>query len=529
MIEKILSKVQKPARYIGREINAYLKDWTDKKVKFAIGFPDIYEIGMSSLGIRIIYGTLNERDDCICERFFSPWIDMEEFIKRKDIYFFTLEGKKPLILFDIVGFSISSELNYTNLLNILSLSEIPLFSEEREKNHPIIIVGGNASFNPLPLVKYVDGFVVGEGEEIVHKIVDIVKEYRGNRIKILENLNNLESVYIPLLGKKVVKRCFVKDFNNSFFPTRYLIPSTEIIHDRISLEIMRGCGQGCKFCQAGNCWKPVRLRTPDKIVELAIETYKNTGYEEISLLSFSSGDHPQIEEIIEKLVSIFKDKKVSISFPSLRIDTFSFYLALKIKEIKRTNLTFAPESSERLRKEIGKNIKDDELINLAIMAKNNGYKHLKLYFMIGLPQEKKEDLDDIVKLINELSKIISLRISFNTFVPKPHTKFQGERMITKEEYDEKRRFIYERLKGNRFVNIKFHPYEFSFVECLLCRGDIEVGDVVYRVWKKGGKFQNWNEFFNFNIWIESLKESNIDWRRYTDFMASPYCWEFIRI
>ncbi|MCM8810381.1 MAG: B12-binding domain-containing radical SAM protein, partial [Candidatus Omnitrophica bacterium] len=283
-IEELLPYVENPARYLGKEINVYIKK--QGKVKVAIGYPDIYEIGMSSLGLKILYGILNERDDCICERFFLPWIDMENKMIEKKIPLFTLETKTPLFLFDMIGVSLSSELNFTNFLNLLFLSGIPIFSKNRKNQDPIILIGGNSAFNPLPLSPFVDAFFIGEGEDTLNKIIDIVKEYKGNRFKILENLNKLESIFVPLFKKEKVKKAFVKDLNQAFFPVRYLVPLTSIIHDKISIEIMRGCVQDCKFCQAGSCWKPVRIRNWEKVLEIAKETYKNTGYEEISLLSF---------------------------------------------------------------------------------------------------------------------------------------------------------------------------------------------------------------------------------------------------
>jgi len=526
-IEKILPFVENPARYIGNEINIVIK--RKSQIKFAIGFPDIYEVGMSSLGIRILYGILNKRDDCFCERFFSPWVDLEEFMKKEKIPLFSLETKSPLHSFDIIGVSLSSELNYTNFLNILYLSNIPLFSEERKDFHPIVIVGGNSTFNPLPLLPFVDAFVIGEGEDVINEIVDTIRENKGSRYKILENLNKIESVFVPLLKKERVKKAFVKNFNESYFPVNYIVPLTNIIHDRISIEIMRGCGQNCKFCQAGSCWKPVRIKKVDKIVELAQKAYQNTGYEEISLLSFSAGDHPEIEKIVMKLVDEFKDKKVSISFPSLRIDTFSFQLALKIKEIKKTNLTFAPETGEKLRKEIGKNISDEEILNLALEARKNNYRHIKLYFMIGLPNETDEDIKDVVKLINEISKIIFVKASFNTFIPKPHTFYQNKRFITKQEYEEKRNYIITKLKKNKYVKLNFQPYEVSCVECFLGRGDEKLSKIIHNVWRKGAKFENWSEFFDFNKWIESFKEEGIDINEYLKESDFSSRWNFIEV
>ncbi|MGC8976158.1 MAG: radical SAM protein [Candidatus Ratteibacteria bacterium] len=525
-IERLLPYVKNPARYLGKEINVVIKK--NNYVKFALGYPDIYEVGMSSLGLRILYGVLNERDDCVCERFFSPWIDFETLMKRENIPLFSLETKTPLFSFDIIGITLSSELNYTNFLNILALSNIPIYSEERKDNHPIVIVGGNCAFNPFPILPFGDAFVIGEGEEVVNEIVEIVKENRGKRYKILENLNKIESVFVPIFKKEIVKKAYVKNFNNSFFPTKYLVPLTDIIHDRISIEIMRGCPSGCKFCQAGSCWKPVRIREAEKILEIARQTYKNTGYEEISLLSFSAGDHPDIENIVMKLVEEFKDKRVSISFPSLRIDTFSFQLALKIKEIKKSNLTFAPETSEKLRKKIGKNISDEKLVNLVLQAKNNNYRHIKLYFMIGLPDEDESDIEEILKLINEISKILSVHVSFNTFIPKPHTFYEKERFITKKEYEIKRNYITEKLKRNRYVKFSFQPYECSLVEYFLGKGDERVSRIIYNTWKKGAKFENWKEFFDFKIWEESFKEEGLEINDYLNKIRFQKGLEFIK-
>jgi len=431
---KILSEVKNPASYSGRELNVYIKKWKKEKVKVALAYPDIYSIGMSSLGFRILYGLLNEREDCICERFFSPLEDMEEILKKRNIPLFTIETKTPVRDFDIVGFSVSSELNYTNVLNLLNLSKIPILSSER-KNCSIIIAGGNSAFNPFPLIPFIDVFVIGEGEEVILEIINVFKELAGEkREKILKQISEIKGVFVPSFPKEKIKKRVVSDFENSFFPTKYLIPLTDIIHDRISVEIMRGCYKNCKFCQAGSCWKPVRKKSPEKILEISKETFKNTGYEEISLLSFSAGDHPEIEKIISLLISEFKDKRVSISFPSLRIDTFSFELANKIKEIKKTSLTFAPETSERLRFKMGKYIKDEKLIQLCEKARKGGWKHIKLYFMIGLPGETEKDIYEIVDLIKEVSKIIVVKSSFNTFIPKPHAPFERERFISRQEY-----------------------------------------------------------------------------------------------
>ena len=513
MKDKILSllpSVSVPSRYTGKEINVTLKDFDSCKVKIALCYPDLYELGMSSLGVRILYGLLNEDKDTLCERVFSPATDMEDVLKRNKLPLFSLESKNPLKEFDMISVSISSELNYTNILNILALADIPFFSSERKDKDPIIIAGGNCTFNFRPLEPFIDCFVLGEGEEVILEIVEIFKELKsGGREKILSALSFIEGVYVPAFPKTTVKR-FVKDLDKAYVPLKWIVPLTEIVHDRISVEIMRGCGQGCFFCQAGKCWRPVRRRSPEKIVEIAKETYKNTGYEEISLLSFSSGDHPLIDEIVDKLLNEFRDKKVNISFPSVRIDTFSFELATKIKEIKKTGLTFAPETGESLRIKIGKNIKDSELISLVQKARDGGWKQTKLYFMVGLPNEEDSDILEIAKLINDISRIIGVKASFNTFIPKPHTVFERERFISEDEYFYKKSLIVKNVRRSNRIKLKFHSYYMSCVETFLGRGDTALSSVIQKVWEKGGKMENWDEHFNFSLWTESFKESGLD-------------------
>ncbi|MDD3725766.1 MAG: radical SAM protein, partial [Candidatus Ratteibacteria bacterium] len=415
----------------------------------------------------------------------------------------------------IIGFSISSELNYTNVLNILSLADIPVFSSERTEEDPIIIAGGNCIFNFGPLEPFIDCFVVGEGEEVVVEMIEILKETKNKgREKILSAFSSIEGVYVPSFPKESVKKRVVKDFNDTYVPLRWIVPLTEIVHDRVSIEIMRGCGQGCFFCQAGRCWRPVRTRSPERILDIAKETYKNTGYEEISLLSFSSGDHPEIEKIVDKLLGEFRDKKVTISFPSIRIDTFSFELATKIKEIKKTGLTFAPETGEALRVKIGKNIKDSELTSLVQKAKDGGWKQIKLYFMLGLPGEKESDILDVARHINELSRIMGIKASFNTFIPKPHTVFEKERFITEEEYLYKKSLIVKNVRRSGHIKLNFHPYHMSCIEALLSRGDKTLAPIIKRVWEKGGKMENWDESFRFSLWVECLKECGLDMSSY---------------
>lgn len=505
----ILPYVQVPSRYTGEEINAYHK--SEAGINIALCYPDIYEIGMSSLGVRIIYGLLNEMEGVACERVFAPAPDMEKLLREKGMPLFSLESGSPVKDFDILGFSLSSELNYTNILNILDLAGIPLFSKDRKGGAPLVIAGGNSVFNFTPLKPFIDVFIVGEGEEIIAEIAKISMERKGmGREDILEAVSGLEGVYVPFLPKSSVRKCFVQNFDGSFFPSRWLVPLTEIVHDRISLEIMRGCGQGCFFCQAGSCWKPVRTRSPRNLLDIAIQAYQFTGYEEISLLSFSSGDHPQIEDIVELLLSEFREKKVTLSFPSVRIDTFSFELAGRIRDIKKTGLTFAPETSERLRNRVGKKIKDEELAKLVDQARKNGWKQIKLYFMLGLPGEMEEDLRDIVRLINELSGIITIKAAFNTFIPKPHTLFERERFISRAEHEYKKKAIVSAVRNSRYIKLSFHPYEMSCVEAFLSRGDEALSNNILDVWQAGGRMENWTEHFNFSLWLNSFSKEGID-------------------
>lgn len=529
IISEILPYVQVPSRYIGREINAYHKSKGD--VNFVLCYPDLYEIGMSSLGIRLIYGLLNEMKDVICERVFAPAADMEKILREKKIPLFSLESKKPVKDFDLLGFSVSSELNYTNILNILQLAGIPFLSRNRKQDSPVVIAGGNSIFNFTPLSPFIDVFIVGEGEEIIPEVVKTFGESKSqSREKTLAKIANIKGAYVPVYPKNSVKKRFVKNFDKSFFPVKWLVPLTEIVHDRISLEIMRGCGQGCFFCQAGSCWKPVRAKSPANLLDTALQVYKNTGYEEISLLSFSSGDHPHIGELIDGMLSKFREKKVRISFPAVRIDTFSFELASKLKEIKKTGLTFAPETGERLRAAIGKKIKDSELIELVLKAKKNGWKQIKLYFMLGLPGEEEKDLLDVARLINELSRIITIKAAFNTFVPRPHSRFERKRFISDEEYRYKKRILVENIRYSRFTKMTFHPYEMSCVEAFLSRGDENLSGVILDVWEKGGKMENWNEYFNFSLWQEGFYKKNLFFDTYLSELKQDHLpWHLIQV
>ncbi|MDP2911077.1 MAG: TIGR03960 family B12-binding radical SAM protein, partial [Candidatus Omnitrophota bacterium] len=438
-----MENILKPARYINSEWNAVHKEWKDSALKVALCFPDIYEIGMSHLGMRILYGVLNKEKDVICERAFAPWDDMEKRIRDRKEMLCSLESSHALKEFDIVGFSLQYEMNYTDILNMLDLGGVPLYSKERTDTDPIVIAGGPCAFNPEPLADFIDAFVIGEAEEVIVEIINRVKgeglRVNRDRNTVLKELAKIEGVYVPNIlrarpegpsrevldslhsleqysGTKITKR-IVKDLDNSYFPTDIVVPYIQIVHDRIGIEIMRGCPHECKFCQARKIFHPLRIRSVKRIMEIAEESVKNTGYEEISLLSLSSGDYPHIEELAVKLEEKFKPLGIKISLPSLRVGTFEERKGMDT--LKRAGLTFAPEAgSERLRNTLNKKIKDEEIIEKSGIALKSGWRKVKLYFMIGLPGETSEDLDAIIELVK---KIKNVNLSISPFIPKPHS------------------------------------------------------------------------------------------------------------
>jgi len=551
-IESILNSVQKPARYIGKEWNSVRKAWDQDYFRFLLAFPDIYEIGMSHLGIKILYGLLNERKDLLCERVFAPWPDMEQALRAEHVKLFSLESKEPIDAFDIIGFSLTYELSYTNVLTIMDLGGIPVRSNERDETHPLILAGGPCSVNPEPMADFIDAFVIGDGEEVILEVVDTCKRFScaaENRRKgssrrwsdhsaLLEGLAKIEGVYVPSLvaveyrtdgsvrsfspknGTRFpVKKRIVHDLDAAYYPTRQIVPYIQVVHDRISLEIMRGCKNFCKFCQATATYSPQRERSLEKILELAKESYMNTGYEEIALVSLSSGDHSRILEIIRSLNDEFRDKAVSISFPSLRIEENVSELPNLISLVKKTGLTFAPEcGSDRLRRSLNKNIRIDALLSAAREAYKAGWKRIKLYFMIGLPTENDEDLLAIIDLIEAVS--LSKRkvngspalvtASISPFVPKPHTPFQRTAMASLEELKRKKSFLISHLSKRRLRSkLDFHDFSMSFLEGVFSRGDRRLSRVIAKAWEKGAKFDSWREFFKIDCWLESFEALGI--------------------
>ena len=508
--------IVKPARYINNEWNAVHKEWKDSALKVALCFPDVYEIGMSHLGMRILYGILNREKDVTCERAFAPWDDMEKRIRDRKEMLCSLESSHALKEFDIIGFSLQYEMNYPDILNMLDIGGVPLYSKKRADGDPIVIAGGPCAFNPEPLADFIDVFVIGEAEEV---ILEIVHAAQGSRLKaqgkyredILKEFSKIPGVYVPAFslqpGALSVNKRIVKNLDNSYFPTDIIVPYIQIVHDRIGIEIMRGCPHECKFCQACKIFHPLRIRSVKRIMEIAEESVKNTGYEEISLLSLSSGDYPHIEELAVKLEEKFRPLGIKISLPSLRVGTFEERKGMDT--LKRAGLTFAPEAgSERLRNTLNKKIKDDEIIGKSSIALKSGWRKVKLYFMIGLPGEISEDLDAIIELVK---KIKNVNLSISPFIPKPHSDFEREGMNSLEEVKEKQVYLGSRLKalGSR-MRVDFHSAEMARIEAVLARGDRRIGEVIAAAWKRGGRFQAWEEKFNYKLWEEAFQETGID-------------------
>lgn len=546
MYEDILLNVRKPAQYIGREFNCIRKDFEKCRIKFAISFPDLYEVGMSNLGLRIIYGLLNNVSDVVCERVFSPQPDLEEILRASSRELLTLESGRRLIEFDFLGFSLGSELDYTNVLNILELGGLPLKAQLRNQSHPLVIGGGPATMNPEPMHEFFDFFVIGEAEELTLEIIDLYRsckdEYKSAKMSkqdLLLKLSQLEGVYVPSFYKvdfdrtgKVlefkpkingisskIKKRIIPDLNFSYYPLSWLVPYIEIIHDRITLEIMRGCPNKCRFCQARSQYFPFRQRNRENILNLAQELYNCTGYDELSLAGLSVSDHAQLEEISVDLMKLFDTKGVGLSLPSIKAKALVGEVSSIIAKFKKTSLTFAPEAgTERLRNVLCKDFNSEEFFSSLERSYLSGYQHVKLYFMIGLPGEREEDLDAIVDFsirVSELRRKAGLpaagvNISINALIPKPHTPFQWFPMQDLEAIKIKQEYISKKTKKNRRIKLSFHNSTMSFIEGIFSRGDRKLSKVVLNAFKKGARLDAWSDYFNFDIWISAFREEGID-------------------
>ncbi len=545
IIARILDQVQKPARYTGSEMNTQLKDWDSAKLHFAFCFPDTYEVGMSHLGMKILYAGINAQPDMLCERTFMPWVDMIELLKQEHVPLFTLESRSALSKFDVVGFTLQYEMSYSNILAMLELGGIPLLREERSETDPIIVAGGPCAFNPEPLADFIDAFMVGDGEEQILELNRVIMQGReegASRMTILKRLCAIRGVYVPALydvsynedgtiasmkpncpeAPEHVLKAIIPDLDQTYYPEEIPVPYMEIIHDRIMLEIMRGCTRGCRFCQAGILYRPVRERSLEHLVDLALKLVNTTGYEEISLTSLSSGDYTCLAELIRELLRRLNEKRVSISLPSLRLDSVLKESLEETQKEKKTSLTFAPEAgTQRLRDVINKGVTEEDLISKVTDAFHGGWSSVKLYFMMGLPTETKEDLEGIADLARkvvsayfavpkgERAKGLRVTCSASVFVPKPFTPFQWEPQDTQDIVNEKQRYLCELLhiKG---VNFHYHQSDLSYLEACFARGDRKMGKVLLRAYQKGCILDGWTEQFKYDMWREAFAETGID-------------------
>ena len=550
-LDRILLKVQKPGRYVGGELNSIHKDWDKAKTRVALVFPDIYDIGVSNVGLKILYDQINQREDALAERAYAPWLDMEPLLREHGIPLYALESKRPLACFDLIGFSLPYETLYTNALNILDLAGIPVRSEERNDSHPIVIAGGHSTNNPEPMHAFIDAFVIGEGEEVIHDIIDTIQKWKVegdhpqstfHRKDVLRDLAKISGVYVPCFyettymddgtvaaiepliseAPKVIHKRIVAKLPPP--PTKFIVPNIDIVHNRVSVEIMRGCTRGCRFCQAGMITRPVRERSVEEIVEAADEAVRSTGFEELALLSLSSSDYTHIKDLVDAISKRFEGRKLTVSLPSLRIESVSIDLMEKLKQHRSGGFTLAPEAaSERMRRIINKFIPDEDIINTTREIYSRGWTTIKLYFMIGHPSETLEDVQAIADLckrvIAEGRKVAGWKVKLNagvsTFVPKPQTPFQWVSSDTRESILEKQALLKRELFKDKSIKLSWTNPDDSLVESWLSRGDRRIADVIYTAWKNGARFDAWEEGRKFQTWMAAFAEHGLDHSFYT--------------
>lgn len=548
-LESLLRKVEKPSRYIGGEINTFHKEISEEMIRFCFAFPDVYEVGMSHLGMQIIYRLLNQEEDVFCERAFSPWADMETEMRRQKVALFTLESKSALSMMDVIGFTLQYELSYTNILNMLDLANIPFLSENRSEKDPLIVAGGPCAYNPEPLAEVVDMFFIGEGEELLLDFIALYRSYKAKQIDketLLLKAAQIEGIYVPKFYKPVyddqgilltydrsenvpekVKKRIVRDLDAGFQLDTMIVPFTDIVHDRAMMEIFRGCTKGCRFCQAGMIYRPVREKTPQTIKENIDKILSTTGFEELSLTSLSTMDYSEIGPLVSDVVKKYEKDNIGVSLPSLRLDSFSVDVLKEIQKIKKTGLTFAPEAgTQRMRNVINKGVSEENIIDTFKSVFSLGWHRMKLYFMIGLPTETLEDLDGIADIANlgtytfkthkpeTMKKSVQVTVSTSCFVPKPFTPFQWMPQDDIETFYKKINHLKTKLINKKVV-YNYHDPETSVLEGVFARGDRKLGAVLLKAYELGCRFDGWQEFFDYEKWTQAFKETGIEPDFYT--------------
>ena len=543
-LDDLLMRVQRPARYSGGELNSVMKDPAAVAVRFAFCFPDLYEVGMSHLGMKILYGQFNSREDIWCERVFAPDTDMEQLMRERGIRLFGLESRDPIDTFDFIGFTLQYELSYTALLNMLDLAGLPLRAADRDERHPLVVAGGPCACNPEPLADFVDVFFLGEGEEVDLELIDLYKKHKENgytKAAFLREAAQIEGVYVPSLyevtyeedgriravtpkdgAPATVKKRIIADLDQCYYPDTFVVPFTEIVHDRFMSEIFRGCIRGCRFCQAGFIYRPVREKSVDTIDRQSRALCESTGYEEFSLSSLSTSDYTKLTELLPRLLAWAEEKKTNISLPSLRVDGFSEELANQLNVLRRSGLTFAPEAgTQRLRDAINKNLTEEEILTTVTKAFSGGWSAVKLYFMMGLPTETAEDIVGIAQLGQRVvnayyqnpdkpkGKGVTVSVSASCFVPKPFTPFQWEPQDTMEQLQEKQQLLVQSVTTKK-ISLSYHDAKTSFLEAVLARGDRRLGKVLETAYRRGCNLDSWSEHFQFDTWMQVMEECGLD-------------------
>ena len=547
-LHRILPQVQKPARYVGGEYNQIVKDKKNVDVRVAFCFPDTYEIGMSNIGMRILYGLMNEMPGVWCERVFAPWGDMEAEMRKYAIPLYALESHDPVKAFDLIAFTIGYEMSYTNILNMLELSCVPLLAREREGLENIVFAGGVCAVNPEPLTDFIDFFSLGEGEEITKEIIDCYRQAKKDgctKQEFLLRVSKIDGVYVPSFYEHTynpdgtladirpkngaparVRKRIIQDMDKSYFPTKTIVPSTEIVHDRTNLELFRGCIRSCRFCQAGFCYRPVRAKSVDTLYKQAIESLEDSGNSEMTLASLSTSDYRKLPELADKLLDYCEPRKINLSLPSLRADNFSRDLMLRVQKVRKSGLTFAPEAgSQRLRDAINKNVTEHEILETCATAFSGGWNSVKLYFMLGLPTETDEDVAAIAELVNKIvycwrqnatnkKRRLSINLATAFFVPKPFTPFQWEKQTSPEEYLRRVHLLQNCLTA-RGVDYRYHESDLSRLEAVLARGDRRLSKVLLRAHALGCKLDGWDEYFRYDLWMQAFSDCGVDPEFYT--------------